>query len=143
MPGRALFQGGASVALRYICTAASPFGARSCLGGGGKGRCHHFRPADGVPTGGTCPDCFQAAWRANVAANPALHRKDSAATLDNRRTEGSCRLILRQVQRPPARGGETAASVPPRSRLRSLSQRFSSVDFVFSAAENTSFIKVT
>lgn len=114
-----------------FCTAASPFSARSRLSDSEwrwrKGRCHHFRPADGVPIGGTRPKCFQTASRANVAADPALHRKDSAATLDNRRTEGSCRLFVRQVQRPPASGGETAAPVSPRSRLRSLSQRFSSV----------------
>lgn len=72
-----------------------------------------------------------------MAADPALRGDDSAATLDNRRTEASCRLFARQVQRPPASGGETAASVPPRSRLRSHSQRSSSVDFVFSIIENS------
>lgn len=73
-----------------------------------------------------------------MAADPALRRgDDSTATLDNWRTEGSCRLFARQVQRPPASGGETAASVSPRSRLRSLSQRSSSVDFVFSTENST------
>lgn len=131
------------------CTGAPPFGARSRLSDSEwrrrKGRRHHFRPADGVPIGGTRPKCFQTAAGANAAADPALHRKDSAATLDNGRTEGSRRPFVRQVQRPPASGGETAAPVSPRSRLRSLSQRFSSVG-LFSVQQKIrplSFIKVT
>lgn len=132
VPRVALFQGTKGAAtLSYICAASSSSGARSCLCDSErwwwrrKGRRHHLRPADGVPTGGTRPAFFQTASpRANAAA---LRATDSAATLDNRRTESSCR--------PPASGGGAAAPVSPRSRLRSCSQRSSAVDFSFSRAE--------
>lgn len=72
-----------------------------------------------------------------MVADQALRGDNSTATLGNRRTQGSGRLFARQVQRPPASGGETTASVSPRSRLRSFSQRSSSEDFVFRMTKNS------
>ena len=100
------------------------FGSLTVNGGGcgGKGGAITLGLQMGFPQEGHAPVFSETETEANMAADPSLHLKGFRRLLSQGTETSSC-LFMCQVQRPPAREVETAASESTRSRLRCLAQK--------------------